>query len=468
MFNWPLSISSTTLKSVKSLSPSTSSFSRTFLENIIRSPFYHSFTSLDKTKLWSKFYVDDEENVQKVLDAVSVDQNVITDPHANRRRRTVIVTRNNEEPFGFTLQTYLLKRKGDDVPSKVTYVDYVQLDSPAADAGIRAGDVIISINGHVVTGMSHEELIKLIGSYHQMRMVVIFENIRQRIELIARAIKLRKILNDKLYQLNLIDIEEQKILNRAYLRSLSAKTTYSLTNSLSSTETSSASSVSSMPSNLSGIVNDFQPNIIRIPTTIPVTHGAAIEISRYPLKGQAVEKPILLEISNPKWSTNLQLDFEESNIPKNGMEFLPIHRICCYESDLEYVDHVSSSSCDTGQTIDPLVHFDHNTDNADNNSCITVGNGDDDDDDDDDDNGDDNGTAISDDCVSISDNIDNDEIGTIDSTVSSNNITIAAARIPTSESMFSSIALNHVIMLNDDVISDEDDENSDKIRVLKL
>ncbi|VDM95766.1 unnamed protein product, partial [Onchocerca ochengi] len=92
----------------------------------------------------------------------------------------------------------------------------------------------------------------------------------------------------------------------------------------------------------------------------------------------------------------------------------------------------------------------------------------DDDDDDDDDNGDDNGTAISDDCVSISDNIDNDEIGTIDSTVSSNNITIAAARIPTSESMFNSIALNHVIMLNDDVISDEDDDNSDKIRVLKL
>lgn len=64
--------------------------------------------------------------------------------------------------------------------------------------------------------MSHEELVKLIGSYHQMRMIVIFENIRQRIELVARAIKLRKILNDKLYQLNLIDIEEQKILNSLF------------------------------------------------------------------------------------------------------------------------------------------------------------------------------------------------------------------------------------------------------------
>ncbi|VDO34380.1 unnamed protein product, partial [Onchocerca flexuosa] len=368
------------------MSPSTSSsFSRTFLENIICSPFYHSLTSLDKTKLWSKFYVDDEENVQKVLDAVSVDQKVITNPHANRRRRTVIVTRNNGEPFGFTLQTYLLKRKGDDVPSKVTYVDYVQLDSPAADAGIRAGDVIISINGHVVTALSHEELIKLIGSYHQMRMVVIFENIRQRIELIARAIKLRKILNDKLYQLNLIDIEEQKILNRAYLRSLSMKTAYSLTNSLSSAETSSTSSVSSMPSNLSGIVNDTEKNVIRIPTIISVTHGAVIEISRYPLKRQALEKPNLLEISNPKRSTNLQSDFEKSNIPNSETEFLPIQRICCYESDLEFVDHISSSSCDTGQTVDPLVRFDSDIGNADSSNCITIGNGDDNDDDNDDD-----------------------------------------------------------------------------------
>lgn len=75
------------------------------------------------------------------------------------------------------------------------------------------GDTIVSINGHIVTAMSHGELIKLISSYRQMRMIVIFENIRQRIELVARAIKLQKILNDKLYQLNLIDIEEQTILN---------------------------------------------------------------------------------------------------------------------------------------------------------------------------------------------------------------------------------------------------------------
>ncbi|MCP9259895.1 PDZ domain and LETM1-like domain-containing protein [Dirofilaria immitis] len=471
MFNWSLSISSTTLKSVKSLSPSTSSsFSRTFLENITRSPFYHSLTSLDKTKLWSKFYVDDEENVQKVLDVVSVDQKVITNPHSNRRRRTVIVTRNNDEPFGFTLQTYLLKRKGDDVPSKVTYVDYVQLDSPAADAGIRAGDMIISINGHVVTAMSHEELIKLIGSYHQMRMVVIFENIRQHIELVARAIKLRKILNDKLYQLNLIDIEEQKILNRAYLRSLSTKKiTHSLLNSLSSATTSSvSSSISSVPSNLSGIMNDTEQNIIRIPTIISLTHGAMIEISKYPLKKGTLERSDF-KIADSKRSMNLQSDFGKLKISNTEAQFLPVQRIRCYESDLENIDRISSSSCDTGQTVDPLVRFDNSHDDDDisndgSKNCTAIENADNNVVD----NDGDNDIAISDDFVGINCNDDNDKISAFDSIILPDNVTTVAAQIPISESMFHSIGLNHVIMLNDDVVSGEDDDDSDKIRILKL
>ncbi|EFO18784.2 hypothetical protein LOAG_09712 [Loa loa] len=472
MFNWSLSISSATLKSVKSLSPSTSSsFSRTFVENITRSPFYHSFTSLDKTKLWSKFYVNDEENIQKVLNAVSVDQKVITNPHSNRRRRTVIVTRNNDEPFGFTIQTYLLKRNDDDVPSKVTYVDYVQLDSPAADAGIRAGDVIISINGHIVTGMSHEELIKLISSYHQMRMIVIFENIRQRIELVARAIKLRKILNDKLYQLNLIDIEEQKILNKAYLRSLSMnKTKYLLTNSLSSAGTSSTSSVSSAPSNIGGISNDIERSIIQIPTVISLNDGV-IEINRYPLRRRTLERSNLQQISNPKQLTNLQSDSNHSKITNTDMEFLTVQRICCCESDLEYVDHFSSTSCDTRQIVDSFDCFNnsHNDDtgNVSSNSCIAVEN---DDSDNDGDSGSncDNGTAVGDDYASIRDDVDNDEINVFDPVVLSDSLKTTTISIPISKSVFDSIALNHVIMLDDDVISDEDDSDNDKIRVFKL
>lgn len=297
MFTWSPSTSSTTLQSIKSLSPSTSSFGRTLLEHLTRSHLYRSLNSLDRTKLWSRFYVDSEENIQKVLDAVSVDQKVITNPRYNRNRRTVILTRQDGQPFGFTLQTYYLKRKGDEVPRKVTYVDYVHLDSPAADAGVRPGDVIISINGRVVTEMTHTALIELIASCREMRMIVIFEKIREKIDLAARAIRLRKLLNDKLYQLNLIDMEEQKILNRAYARSLAARnSSRSLVGSLSSTGASSESSVSSTQSSSQPsdavISSDGEHCIIRIPSVM--SNGSSI-IQKSSLRHPLKRSPLVLE-----------------------------------------------------------------------------------------------------------------------------------------------------------------------------
>ncbi|VDK48606.1 unnamed protein product [Anisakis simplex] len=212
MFPRSSSPSCATMQSMRSLSPSTSSFGRDILNNLKRSKLYHSLSSLDKTKLWSRFYVDDEDNIQRVLDVVSDDQKIITNPRLNRKRRTVMVRRNPDQLFGFTIQCYVIKRNIDDVTEKISYIDYVQMDSPAFEAGIRPGDVIISINGCVVTTMSHKDLIDLINSLYEMRMVLINDSIKERINLIGRAIKLRKLLNDKLYQLNIIDIQEQNIL----------------------------------------------------------------------------------------------------------------------------------------------------------------------------------------------------------------------------------------------------------------
>lgn len=241
-----------------------------------------------------------------------------------------------------------------------------------------------------------------------------------------------------------------------------SKTKYSLTNSLSSAGTSSASSVNSAPSNIGGIANNAERTIVRIPTIISLTHGV-IEISRYPLRRRTLERSTFLEISNPKRSTTLQLDSEESKFTSIGMESLAVQRICCYESDLEHIDRVSSSSCDTKQTIDPFDCF-NNSRGDDTGGCVTVENdvGDNDDDNNDSD------TAIGNDYVFTSDDIDNDEVNVFDHVVSSANITTTAAPIPISESVFDSTALNHVIMLDDDVISGEDDDDDGKIRILKL
>ncbi|VDK27480.1 unnamed protein product [Gongylonema pulchrum] len=462
------------------LSPSTASFGRTLLENLTRSPLSRSLTSLDKTKLWSKFYVDEVENVQvgfkKVLDRLSVDQKVITNPRANRRRRTVVVTRNDGQPFGFTLQTYVLKRKGEELPSKVTYVDYVQLDSPASDAGIRAGDVLISINGRVVTGMSHRSLIELIGSCRQMRMVVIFENIRQRIELIARAIKLRKVLNDKLYQLNLIDIEEQKILNRAYVRTIATRRLKrSFMNSLSSAGTSSASSVNSVPSDAGsgGTISGSERSIIRIPSIcVSASNGATTEIDRCPLRRPTnlPQRRSLCEIFNGQ-STKSSPDSLRLTAAGTEMELPAIQRIRCFGVNRVDSDNTSFASVSAGET----------TSTSEAHDILNGINADDIDNGDNDNARDDIGSAVEGNTFkNIGDNGDDDDGD--GASASANGFDNANAGSGTAnadklskqpafteaEEVFDSVALNHVILLDDDELISSDNEGPQHIRVLKL
>ncbi|KHN73150.1 Cytohesin-interacting protein [Toxocara canis] len=292
--------------------------------------------------MWSRFYVDDEQNVQKVLDAVSTDQKVITNPRLNHKRRTVVVSRNEGEPFGFTIQSYVLKRDGEEIPEKVSYIDYVQLDSPAAEAGIRAGDMIVSINGRVVTEMSHRSLIELIGSCREMRMVLIFENIRERIELVARAIRLRKLLHDKLYQLNLIDLEEQKILNRAYARAhgaLACKN--SACGSLSSRGASSASSFTSNSSHTLP-----RPDIAENETSSTVSRSSGVETH---LGTLAADFRGTLELEPNGYEGGSTSEDGESSVSISSIELQPNNRTYGCAS------LASSSSTELSSVIDSFA-----------------------------------------------------------------------------------------------------------------
>lgn len=144
---------------------------------------------------------------------LDVDKTISSDPVENTRRRTLKLSK-IDNSWGFTLQTYGIKHKKRNEIEVMTYVDYVELGGAAWFAGMRRGDVILSVNGERVGEATHKQLVnKIKRAGDSLRLVVLFEDCCKKVELHERFIKLKMVLKDKISQLKELELQEMKLLD---------------------------------------------------------------------------------------------------------------------------------------------------------------------------------------------------------------------------------------------------------------
>ncbi|KAK2723421.1 hypothetical protein QYM36_001930 [Artemia franciscana] len=132
---------------------------------------------------------------------------------AKGNSRTLIIEKESGS-YGFTLQSYGIKHHGEKDIEYLTYVDFVLENGPAGKAGMRPGDVILSING---VDMEHEDH-QLVVNYLQqcpdrIRMAVRFEDCVRKVNLHVRYVKLQAALYERVKVYNQLCEHEKRIVS---------------------------------------------------------------------------------------------------------------------------------------------------------------------------------------------------------------------------------------------------------------
>ncbi|XP_055366500.1 general receptor for phosphoinositides 1-associated scaffold protein isoform X2 [Betta splendens] len=130
------------------------------------------------------------------------------------QRKLVVLEKNEEETYGFEIQTYGLHHQDQNSVEMCTFVCKVHEDCPAQRAGLKVGDTIASVNETPVEGFRHKEIVQLIRACgNTIRLETVYSDSIRKAELDARLQFLKQTLHEKWDEYRSLMVQEQRLVH---------------------------------------------------------------------------------------------------------------------------------------------------------------------------------------------------------------------------------------------------------------
>ncbi|XP_014437454.1 general receptor for phosphoinositides 1-associated scaffold protein [Tupaia chinensis] len=131
-----------------------------------------------------------------------------------QQRKVLTLEKEDNQTFGFEIQTYGLHHREEQRVEMVTFVCRVHESSPAQLAGLTPGDTIASVNGLNVEGIRHREIVDIIkASGNVLRLETLYGTAIRKVELEARLQYLKQTLYEKWGEYRSLMVQEQRLVH---------------------------------------------------------------------------------------------------------------------------------------------------------------------------------------------------------------------------------------------------------------
>ncbi|XP_033842955.1 cytohesin-interacting protein [Periophthalmus magnuspinnatus] len=132
--------------------------------------------------------------------------------YSDPQRTTIVLEKQDNESYGFEIQTYGLPLKNSTGVEMCILIHTVQEDSVAESAGLTAGDIIITVNGLSIEGLSVQHITDLMReSTNSLKIETVSGNVVKQAELEKKRNQLKQSLRDKLLELQALTLQEKRL-----------------------------------------------------------------------------------------------------------------------------------------------------------------------------------------------------------------------------------------------------------------